>query len=137
LLSAGLNARQGQGLSAELLKGIALRSIGPALTTGRIADIEIDPKNPNVWYVASAFGGPWKTVNRGITFTPIFDEHAFTGRGAGGGPPAGQPGGFGRGNQQPPLVPSGRYRATLGTMTGDVVTPVGPGQAFSVVTVPQ
>ena len=32
----------------------------------------MDPKNPNVWYVASAFGGLWKTVNRGITFEEIF-----------------------------------------------------------------
>jgi photosystem II stability/assembly factor-like uncharacterized protein len=61
-------------LTADLLRGMELRSIGPALTTGRIQDIEIDPRNPSVWYVASAFGGLWKTENRGITFTPIFDS---------------------------------------------------------------
>ncbi|MDO8836105.1 MAG: hypothetical protein Q7V01_10940, partial [Vicinamibacterales bacterium] len=61
-------------LTAEVLKGLELRSIGPSLVTGRIADVAIDPKNPSVWYVASAFGGLWKTVNRGVTFTPIFDE---------------------------------------------------------------
>ena len=37
-------------------------------------DVEIDPKNPSVWYVATAFGGLWKIDNRGITFTPIFDS---------------------------------------------------------------
>ncbi len=62
------------GLTADVLKGIQLRSIGPALATGRIVDVQIDPKNPNVWYVVSAFGGLWKTVNRGTTFTPIFDD---------------------------------------------------------------
>ncbi|HXG54588.1 MAG TPA: hypothetical protein VNJ03_04350, partial [Vicinamibacterales bacterium] len=46
----------------------------PGLATGRVQDIEIDPKNPSVWYVASAFGGLWKTENRGITFAPIFDD---------------------------------------------------------------
>ena len=56
------------------MKGLELRSIGPALATGRIADVAIDSKNPNTWYVASAFGGLWKTVNRGITFTPVFDD---------------------------------------------------------------
>ena len=61
-----------------MLKGIELRSIGPTLATGRIADIEIDPKNPNIWYVATAFGGLWKTTNRGITFKPIFDDGTFT-----------------------------------------------------------
>jgi len=76
LVSAGLSARQGQGLlTSDLLKGLELRSIGPALTTGRIVDVEIDPKNPSVWYVASAFGGLWKTTNRGITFSPIFDDN--------------------------------------------------------------
>jgi photosystem II stability/assembly factor-like uncharacterized protein len=61
-------------LDAEKLKGIAWRGIGPGFVTGRIADVEIDPRDPNVWYVATAFGGLWKTVNRGVSFEPIFDE---------------------------------------------------------------
>src|SRR5262245_37402395 len=64
----------GSALTAGALKGLEFRSIGPALATGRIQDVQIDPKNPNVWYVASAFGGLWKTTNRGITFAPIFEE---------------------------------------------------------------
>jgi photosystem II stability/assembly factor-like uncharacterized protein len=79
---AGAERGAAQGtdrLTADVLKGIELRSIGPALATGRIADVEFDPKNPSVWYVATAFGGLWKTVNRGITFTPIFDDYgSFT-----------------------------------------------------------
>lgn len=63
-----------QEISADALKGIQIRSIGPGLVTGRIADIEIDPNNSSVWYIAAAFGGVWKTVNRGVTFTPIFDD---------------------------------------------------------------
>jgi photosystem II stability/assembly factor-like uncharacterized protein len=77
LVTAGLGARQAQStvdLDLDLLKGLELRSIGPALTTGRIVDVKIDPKNPSVWYVVSAFGGLWKTMNRGITFAPIFDD---------------------------------------------------------------
>jgi hypothetical protein len=70
-------ARQGSNaaaLTAGALKGLEFRSIGPALATGRIQDVQIDPRNPSVWYVASAFGGLWKTTNRGITFKPIFEE---------------------------------------------------------------
>ena len=80
LITAGLGARQGSSdrLTADVLKGLELRSIGPTLATGRVVDIEIDPKNPSVWYVASAFGGLWKTVNRGISFEPIFDDYTFT-----------------------------------------------------------
>ena len=59
LVTAGPSARQAQDrLTADLLKGIELRSIGPALTTGRIVDVEIDPKNPSVWYVASGVRRP-------------------------------------------------------------------------------
>src|SRR6516164_8695027 len=61
-------------LTADVLKGFEFRSIGPAISTGRVQDIAIDPRNPNIWYVATAFGGLWKTTNRGTTFTPIFDD---------------------------------------------------------------
>src|SRR5215831_17868666 len=70
---AVLGAQSGS-VSSEALKGLPLRAIGPDITTGRIADIEIDPKNPNVWYVAAASGGLFKTDDRGNHFTPIFDE---------------------------------------------------------------
>ncbi len=73
LTSTSLAAQAG-GLDPEKLEGIAFRSIGPGFVTGRIADVEIDPKDPNTWYVATAFGGLWKTVNRGVSFQPIFDE---------------------------------------------------------------
>ena len=71
---AALGAQTPSGVTADALKGLPLRSIGPDITTGRISDIDIDPKNPNVWYVASASGGLFKTENRGNTFAPIFDE---------------------------------------------------------------
>jgi photosystem II stability/assembly factor-like uncharacterized protein len=75
MAAAALPAGQAQDrLNEQTLEGIELRSIGPGFTTGRVQDVEIDPKNPNVWYVASAFGGLWKTENRGISFTPIFDD---------------------------------------------------------------
>src|SRR5262245_48077694 len=44
------------------------RSIGPAGMSGRIADIAVYEANPSIFYVASAHGGVWKTVNNGTTF---------------------------------------------------------------------
>jgi photosystem II stability/assembly factor-like uncharacterized protein len=74
-LIAGDQSQSGGGaMTADALKAIQLRSIGPTVSSGRVVDVAIDPKNPSVWYVASAFGGLWKTANRGVTFTPIFDE---------------------------------------------------------------
>jgi len=54
--------------------GLTFRGIGPAVTSGRIGDIAIDPRTPSVWYVAAASGGVWKTINSGTTWTPIFDR---------------------------------------------------------------
>ena len=56
-----------------LLSGMRLRSIGPALTSGRVADIAIDPSDKRTWYVGAAAGGVWKSTNGGISFAPIFD----------------------------------------------------------------
>src|SRR5687768_12481076 len=75
MAAAAIPSGQGQDrLSEQTLAGIELRGIGPGFVTGRVQDVAIDPKNTNVWYVASAFGGLWKTENRGISFTPIFDQ---------------------------------------------------------------
>jgi photosystem II stability/assembly factor-like uncharacterized protein len=54
--------------------GLELRPLGPALTSGRIIDLAVDPRDARVWYVATAGGGVWKTTNSGTTFTPIFDD---------------------------------------------------------------
>ena len=61
------------------VRALKFRSIGPALMSGRIADIAIDPVKPNTWYVAAGSGNLWKTVNAGTTWTPIFEnESTFT-----------------------------------------------------------
>lgn len=61
-------------LSPELFGELGLRSLGPAIKPGRIADIAIDPQNSSVWYLANASSGLWKTTNRGISWEPIFDQ---------------------------------------------------------------
>ena len=72
--AAAIGAQSPPRITADMLKGMPLRTTGPDITTGRISDIDIDPRNPNVWYVAASSGGLFKTENRGNTFTPIFDE---------------------------------------------------------------
>jgi photosystem II stability/assembly factor-like uncharacterized protein len=52
-------------------QGLQLRSIGPALMGGRIADIAVHPQDQNTWYVAAASGG---TINAGVSWSPVFDE---------------------------------------------------------------
>lgn len=65
--------------SAETFAGLALRDLGPALTSGRIGDLAVDPIRKGTYYVAVASGGVWKTTNWGTTFEPVFDsEGAFS-----------------------------------------------------------
>ena len=66
----------GTEIEAATVAGLKFRSVGPALTSGRISDIAIDPNDHNTWYVGVASGGVWKTTNHGTTFKPIFDSQA-------------------------------------------------------------
>lgn len=85
-LALALTAMAGVGVAAQqkapptpaarveaAMGGLALRSIGPALTSGRVADIAVDPTDHRIWYVGAAAGGVWKTTNAGISYTPVFD----------------------------------------------------------------
>ena len=66
----------------ENFSGLELRSIGPALMAGRIADIAIHPENENIWYVAVGSGNVWKTVNAGVTWETIFEDQGSYSTGA-------------------------------------------------------
>ena len=57
------------------LTGLSFRSIGPAVTGGRVVDIAVNPFNYSEYYVASGHGSLWKTTNGGVTFSPVFDAN--------------------------------------------------------------
>jgi hypothetical protein len=61
-------------MNAGTFKAFKLRNVGPAMKSGRIADIAIHPEDNNTWYVAVGSGGVWKTINSGTTWEPIFDD---------------------------------------------------------------
>ncbi|MCX8487169.1 MAG: glycosyl hydrolase, partial [Crocinitomicaceae bacterium] len=60
---------------AGTVGALSFRMVGPALTSGRVIDIAVNPLNKDMWYVAAACGGVWTTNNHGITFSPIFDGY--------------------------------------------------------------
>jgi len=70
---AGARADGDGEIDGSLLSALRVRSIGPALMSGRIADFAVNPENPSEWYIAVCSGGVWKTTNNGTTFRPIFD----------------------------------------------------------------
>ena len=69
-----LGADEPPGFNEATFKGLELRGIGPALMSGRIADIAIDPTDQSTWYVGAGSGGIWKTETAGTTWAPIFDN---------------------------------------------------------------
>ena len=62
------------GLNSGLVSALKFRGIGPALMSGRVLDIAVDPVRSSTWYLATA-GGVWKTANAGVTWQPIFDGY--------------------------------------------------------------
>ena len=72
--NSGTVASKDTVFNSGVLSGFTFRSIGPAVTSGRVSDIEVNPNNINEYYVAAASGGVWKTVNAGITYSPVFDK---------------------------------------------------------------
>jgi photosystem II stability/assembly factor-like uncharacterized protein len=72
--AAKTGARADSLMKPETFTGLALRGIGPAVNSGRIIDLAVHPTDRATWYVAVACGNVWKTVNAGITWTPIFDN---------------------------------------------------------------
>ncbi len=65
-------------MKAVSLSGLRARSIGPAVMSGRVTDIDVVHSDPNIIYLASASGGVWKSASGGTTFRPIFDEHTMS-----------------------------------------------------------
>jgi len=63
----------------SLIKNLKFENIGPTIFSGRVTDVDADPKDPTHFYVAYASGGLWYTDNNGADFTPVFDhEGAMT-----------------------------------------------------------
>lgn len=76
LAAAAAVSSAAQATPDEILQRVSFRNIGPAVMSGRIADLDVDPKNLAVIYIATASGGVWKTTSGGIEFEPIFDAQS-------------------------------------------------------------
>ncbi len=69
------DTKKSDTIKSGQVSGLKFRSIGPAFTSGRIADFAVNPKNHSEYYVAAASGHIWKTNNNGTTFDPVFDNY--------------------------------------------------------------
>ncbi|MFB6241093.1 MAG: WD40/YVTN/BNR-like repeat-containing protein, partial [Gemmatimonadota bacterium] len=68
-------AQQDRGeLNEERIGQLEFRNIGPAVTGGRIHDVEALPDDPSTVYVATATGGLWRSHNGGTTWDALFQH---------------------------------------------------------------
>ncbi len=65
-------------LNESVLSGLKFRSIGPAWTSGRIADFAVNPEKHSEYYVATASGHLWKTTNSGMSWEAVADTMPYS-----------------------------------------------------------
>ncbi len=65
-----------QMLSQNIVEHFQYRSIGPTKQGGRVTDIAVSHQNKKLFFIATASGGIWKTVNNGTTFYAVFDKQS-------------------------------------------------------------
>ena len=69
-------ANAAPAIDSNTFGGLRARDIGPAKMSGRIAAIDAVATDPITLYVGAASGGVWKSIDAGISFKPVFDDHS-------------------------------------------------------------
>lgn len=71
-----------RALTADDLRALAPRAIGPAVMGGRVSDVALHPADPWTFYVGLATGGVMKTTNGGQSFAAVFEKEGTSSIGA-------------------------------------------------------
>ncbi len=79
-ITISLAAARAQQTNKDVLGALRFRHIGPQ--GNRLTSVVGIPGQPNIYYVGAASGGIWKTIDGGIHWQPIFDDHPVSSIGA-------------------------------------------------------
>ncbi len=63
-------------------RNLTFRNIGPAVAGGRVTSVVGVPGNRNLYFVGTAGGGVWKTINGGDSWSNVFDHESTMSIGA-------------------------------------------------------
>ena len=74
LPSAVASASPSPAPSASPAPALRWRSIGPAVSGGRVATVAGTDLDPALLYAGAAGGGVWRSTNAGTDWTPVFDK---------------------------------------------------------------
>ncbi|MBV8531774.1 MAG: hypothetical protein JO104_10685 [Candidatus Eremiobacteraeota bacterium] len=69
-------------LAAAAYANLTWRSIGPAVSGGRVASVAGTPQDDQLYYLGTAGGGVWKSSNGGTTWEPVFEKQSVAAVGA-------------------------------------------------------
>src|SRR5580692_12019017 len=58
------------------------RPVGPAASGGRVSAVTGSANDPFLYYVGTAGGGVWKSINGGASWDPVFDKEGIAAIGA-------------------------------------------------------
>jgi photosystem II stability/assembly factor-like uncharacterized protein len=68
--------------AAAAFANLAWRSIGPAVSGGRVTSVAGTPQDDQLYYLGTAGGGVWKSSNGGATWAPVFEKQSVGAIGA-------------------------------------------------------
>jgi hypothetical protein len=68
--------------TADPFANLAYRAIGPAIAGGRATAIAGNDRDPNRYYAGGANGGVWKSIDGGVSWTPVFEKEPTAAIGA-------------------------------------------------------
>ncbi len=69
-------------LAAAAFANLSWRSIGPAVAGGRVAAVAGTPQDDRLYYLGTAGGGVWRSVNGGETWEAVFEKQSVGAIGA-------------------------------------------------------
>ncbi len=83
ILSAGFalgaepvaDENKGIPVTTHVFGDLRARGLGPAVMSGRISALDVQDNDPRLMYVGTSGGGVWRSLNGGVDFESVFDDH--------------------------------------------------------------